>query len=50
MESVMADKDTADKRTQERKEIEDWMNGSGGKVLGGILLLLGLWFVVGLFW
>jgi hypothetical protein len=39
-----------DQKSKDKKEIEDWMFGSGGKVLGAILVLLGIWTVVRLFW
>lgn len=39
-----------DQSAKDKKEIEDWMFGSGGKVLGAILILLGIWAVVRLFW
>ena len=37
-------------RDKEKQEIEDWLAGSGSKVLGAGLLLLGVWFVINLFW
>ncbi|WP_427019366.1 hypothetical protein ACQCSX_21990 (plasmid) [Pseudarthrobacter sp. P1] len=43
-ERVLSDRD------KDKKDIEDWMHGSGGKVLGVILLLLGIWTVARLIW
>lgn len=40
----------ADERSRDRKEIDDWMYGPGGKVLGVMIVLLGIWFVVRMFW
>jgi hypothetical protein len=39
-----------DQSAKDKKEIEDWMFGSGAKVLGAIVVLLGIWAVVRLFW
>jgi hypothetical protein len=39
-----------DQSAKDKKEIEDWMFGSGGKVLGAIVVLLGIWTVVRMFW
>jgi uncharacterized protein YegJ (DUF2314 family) len=39
-----------DQSAKDKKEIEDWMFGSGGKVLGAIVVLLGIWAIVRLFW
>jgi hypothetical protein len=39
-----------DKNEGNKREIEDWMNGDGGKVMALILIALGVWFVVSLFW
>jgi hypothetical protein len=39
-----------DQSTKHKKEIEDWMFGPGGKVLGAILVLLGIWTLVRFFW
>lgn len=37
-------------QVKDKKAIEDWMHGSGGKVLGVIVVLLGIWTVVRMFW
>ncbi|NMR31963.1 hypothetical protein [Crystallibacter degradans] len=34
---------------EKSKNIQDWMYGSGGKVLGAILVVLGLYFVLRIF-
>jgi len=39
-----------DQQGKDKKDIEDWMFGSGGKVLGAILVLLGIFTVVRLIW
>ncbi|WP_454698214.1 hypothetical protein [Arthrobacter humicola] len=39
-----------DGTAKDRKEIEDWINDSGAKVLGAVVVLLGLWTVVRMFW
>jgi hypothetical protein len=39
-----------DSTAKDKKEIEDWMYGPGRKVLGAILVLLGIWTVVRIFW
>lgn len=39
-----------DSSAKDMKDIEDWMHGDGGKVLGVILVLLGLWTVIRFFW
>ena len=39
-----------DGQAKDKKDIEDWMFGPGGKVLGAIVVLLGLWFIARLFW
>ena len=39
-----------DQSARDKKDIEDWMFGAGGKVLGAILVLLGIWTIVRLFW
>lgn len=39
-----------DGTAKDKKEIEDWMYGPGGKVLGTIAVLLGIWTVVRMFW
>ncbi|WP_354214534.1 hypothetical protein [Arthrobacter sp. UYCo732] len=39
-----------DSTAKDKNEIEDWMYGPGGKVLGAILVLLGIWTVVRIFW
>lgn len=36
---------------QDKKDIDDWMaSASGGKILGAILVLLGVWAVVRMIW
>lgn len=40
-----------DGTAKDKKEIDDWMaSASGGKLLGAILVLLGLWTVVRMIW
>lgn len=40
-----------DSTAKDKKEINDWMaSASGGKILGAIVVLLGLWTVVRMFW
>lgn len=40
-----------DTTAQDRKAIDDWMaSAGGGKILGAILVLLGIWTVVRMFW
>jgi uncharacterized protein YegJ (DUF2314 family) len=39
-----------DSSAKDKKEIEDWMFGSGGKVIGAIVILLGIWTVVRMIW
>ncbi|MEN8584698.1 hypothetical protein ABFP37_18545 [Burkholderia sp. RS01] len=39
-----------DSTVKDRKEIDDWMYGPGGKVLGAILALLHIWTVVRKLW
>lgn len=39
-----------DQSAKDKKQIEDWMFGPGGKVLGAILVLLGIWTLVRFFW
>ncbi|SDR04065.1 hypothetical protein [Arthrobacter crystallopoietes] len=34
---------------EKSKNIQDWMYGAGGKVLGAILVVLGLYFVLRIF-
>jgi hypothetical protein len=41
--------DNSDNRSKDRKIIDDWMNGDGGKVLGAVVIALGIWFVVSQF-
>lgn len=45
----MADKNnSSDKRGRNKQEIDDWMNSpSGGYVLGGILIAIVVWAVIG---
>lgn len=40
----------ADDRARNDREIGDWMNGDGSKVLAVILIALVIWGVVSLFW
>lgn len=40
----------ADDRARNNREIQDWMNGDGGKVLAVILIALVLWGVVSSVW
>lgn len=37
-------------RDKDKQAIEDWMAGSGSKVLGLVVIAVSLWFVVNLFW
>lgn len=46
----MSENKNSDSRSTDRKAIDDWMYGEGGKVLGGVLILIVLWFVVTRFW
>ncbi len=39
-----------DQKSKDKKEIEDWALGPGGKVLGAILVLLIIWTVVRFIW
>ena len=39
-----------DNSAKDKKEFEDWMYGPGGKVLGAIVVLLGIWTIVRLIW
>jgi uncharacterized protein YegJ (DUF2314 family) len=39
-----------DQSAKDKKDIEDWMFGPGGKVLGAIVVILGIWAIVRLFW
>jgi hypothetical protein len=39
-----------DQSAKDKKQIEDWTFGPGGKVLGAILVLLGIWTLVRFFW
>lgn len=40
-----------DSAAKDKKEITDWMvSATGGKILGAILVLLGLWTIVRVFW
>lgn len=50
MVSGMSENKSTDNRSKDRKAIDDWMYGDGGKVLGGVLILLAVWFVVTRFW
>ena len=38
-----------DQSAKDKKDIDDWMFGSGGRVLGAIVVLLGIWTIVRLF-
>jgi hypothetical protein len=46
----MSEQNPRDKFNTDRREIDEWMFGSGGKVLGGILAVIVLWFIVTRFW
>lgn len=35
---------------KDKQAIEDWMAGSGSKVLGAVIVIFGIWFAVNLFW
>lgn len=35
---------------KEKQVLEDWMAGSGSKVLGVMVLAIGAWFLINLFW
>lgn len=50
MATGMSENKNTDNRSSDRKAIDDWMNGDGGKVLGGILIIIVLWFVATRFW
>lgn len=39
-----------DQRDKDKLEIEDWLHGSGGRIVGAIAILLALWAVAGMFW
>ena len=39
-----------DQSAKDKKDIEDWMYGSGGKILGAIVVILGIWTIVRFFW
>lgn len=39
-----------DRNKGKKREIEDWMNGDGSKVMAVIMIALAIWFVVSLFW
>lgn len=45
----MSQNDNSDNRSKDRKAIDDWMYGDGGKVLGAIVIAIGVWFVVSRF-
>lgn len=49
MERGMSKDNKADTRSKERKEVEEWMYGSGSVVMGGGLIILVVGFVVFLF-
>ncbi|MCC3292987.1 hypothetical protein [Arthrobacter sp. zg-Y1110] len=36
-------------RDKDKQAIEDWMAGSGSKVFGGVIILVGVWFIINLF-
>lgn len=35
---------------KDKQTIEDWMAGSGSKVLGVVVVAVGVWFIINLFW
>lgn len=39
-----------DQQSKDKQDIDDWMQGSGVKVLGAILILLALWGIVRMVW
>lgn len=39
-----------DQSAKDKKDIADWIFGPGGKVLGAIVVILGIWTIVRLFW
>lgn len=49
MVHVMSKENAPDKRSKERKEVDEWMYGSGSKVMGGIIILLCAYFVLTIF-
>lgn len=40
----------ADNRSQDAKDIDDWMHGNGSKVFAVILIAIGVWAVVSMVW
>jgi uncharacterized protein YegJ (DUF2314 family) len=50
MDPGMSNKRNSDSSNDDRKAIDDWMYGDGGKVLGGVLIVIVLWFIVTRFW
>lgn len=43
-------KKVTDNRSEDRKQVDEWMNGSGQLVLGIVGIVLVLWFIVSIFW
>lgn len=50
MFSGMSDDIKAPKKNDNKRVIEDWLNGDGGKVMALAMIALGVWFVVSLVW
>lgn len=46
----MSEQNKAAGKNDNKRVIEDWLNGDGGKVMALCLIALGVWFVVSLFW
>lgn len=49
MVAGMSKDSSADNRSKERKEIDEWMYGSGSKVMGAGLVIVVGFFIVSLF-
>ena len=49
MSEVMSEPQTS-ARDRDKKDIEDWMAGQGGKILAVVLIVLVAWLVLSLFW
>ncbi|QOT19206.1 hypothetical protein [Paenarthrobacter sp. YJN-5] len=39
-----------DQSAKDKQAIEDWMFGPGGKILGAIIVILGIWTIVRFIW
>lgn len=50
MVSGMAANENHDNRTADRKVVDDFMAGTGGKIFAIGLIILGIWFFVSLAW